>query len=96
MELTTLITGLILSLNLIQVQLDELKIKAKEEIKKEQRIEIQNAIMDCESKGNPNAVNWNDAKITGYPSKGLYQFQPKTFLNAGLKYKITSFKYLCA
>lgn len=31
------------------------------------------AIMTCESGGNPEAVNWGDAKITGMPSSGLFQ-----------------------
>lgn len=30
-------------------------------------------IMSCESGGNPQSVNWNDAKITGMPSNGLFQ-----------------------
>ena len=43
-------------------------------------------LIECESQGNPTAVNWEDAKITGYQSKGILQFQPKTFLNEGKKY----------
>jgi len=31
------------------------------------------AIAICESGLNPNAVNWNDAKITGMPSNGIFQ-----------------------
>lgn len=36
-------------------------------------------VMECESQGNANAVNYNDAKITGYPSYGIFQFQPNTY-----------------
>ena len=43
-------------------------------------------LIDCESQGNPKAVNWNDAKITGYPSRGILQFQEPTFLNEGKLY----------
>ena len=46
------------------------------------------AIMECESKGNPNAINRDDAKITGYPSIGLYQFQWKTWQVFAEKYKV--------
>lgn len=30
-------------------------------------------VMSCESGGNPESINWGDAKITGYPSAGLFQ-----------------------
>jgi hypothetical protein len=30
-------------------------------------------IAECESGFNPEATNWNDAKITGYPSLGVFQ-----------------------
>jgi len=30
-------------------------------------------VMDCESHGDPTNVNWEDAKITGMPSNGLFQ-----------------------
>jgi hypothetical protein len=36
-------------------------------------------VMNCESSGNPNAINHGDAEITGKPSYGLFQFQPGTF-----------------
>ena len=45
-------------------------------------------ILMCESGGNPRAVNYQDAKITGYASRGLFQFQPKTFLLAGIRFKV--------
>jgi len=38
-----------------------------------EQVENALAIMDCESGGNQGAVNYNDAKITGYPSYGLFQ-----------------------
>lgn len=38
-------------------------------------------LASCEGQLNPMARNDGDAKITGYPSLGLLQFQPKTFLN---------------
>ena len=83
MNLTTLFSELALLLSLLNGQLDILK-------DKEIKADVNNFIMECESgkKFNPFAINWDDAKITGYPSKGLYQFQPLTFLNAGLKYKV--------
>lgn len=81
MNFTTLFAELALLLSSLNFQLDIIK-------DKEQKIELQNSIMICESRGNPLAVNENDKKITGYASFGLYQFQPPTFLKAGLKYKI--------
>jgi hypothetical protein len=54
----------------------------------ELNIDLANKIMMCESRGNPLAVNYQDAKITGYASKGLFQFQPRTFLLAGIRFKI--------
>lgn len=47
---------------------------------------ISDFIMNCESGGNPKVENWNDAKITGYPSIGLYQFQWKTWASFAEKY----------
>jgi len=38
-----------------------------------EQVENAMAIMACESKGNPNAINNSDTKITGYPSCGLFQ-----------------------
>jgi len=38
-----------------------------------EQVENAMSIMSCESKGNPSAVNYNDAKITGHPSCGLFQ-----------------------
>ena len=43
-------------------------------------------IQQCESGGNPHAVNWHDSQITGHPSKGIFQFQPATFKQYALKY----------
>jgi hypothetical protein len=42
----------------------------------------------CESRGNRDAVNYDDAKITGYESRGAFQYQPQTFQQAVLKYNI--------
>mgnify|MGYP001590536967 CR=1 FL=1 len=81
MELQTIFLGLVFLLSSLQAQLSIMK-------NAEVKMEIKNAIMQCESKGNPNAINENDKKITGYSSYGLYQFQPPTFLKAGIKYKI--------
>lgn len=81
MTLTAIYSSLILLLSSLQGQLDIMK-------NAEAKTELRNNIMTCESKGNPNAVNYEDAKITGYPSYGLFQFQPLTFLKAGIKYKI--------
>lgn len=36
-------------------------------------------VMMCESGGKPEAMNYRDAKITGHPSHGLFQFQPATY-----------------
>ena len=36
-------------------------------------------IAKCESRLNPNAVNYRDAKITGNPSWGLFQLNRKQF-----------------
>ena len=38
-------------------------------------------LASCEGQLNPMARNDGDAKITGYPSLGILQFQPKTFLS---------------
>ena len=38
-----------------------------------EQVENAMAIMACESKGNPNAINNSDIKVTGYPSCGLFQ-----------------------
>ena len=42
----------------------------------------------AESRGNHNAVNYNDAKITGYASEGCMQFQPATFRSVFTNYNI--------
>ena len=54
----------------------------------EYKEQILAGIMMCESKGNPKAYNPNDAKITGYASYGLYQFQPYTWAKNAEKYKV--------
>lgn len=72
----TVIASLILVLSQLSIALEQPK------------PDIKTSIMQCESGGNPKAINYEDAKITGYPSKGLYQFQPKTFLKYGIKYKV--------
>src|SRR3990167_2897082 len=79
--------SLILILSSIQKEVDKLPVPPAV-VEENKNIEIQNAIMFCESRNNPKAINWDDAKITGYPSKGLYQFQIKTFLRAGIEYKV--------
>jgi hypothetical protein len=40
----------------------------------------------CESRFDPMAINYADADITGYPSYGLFQFQPGTFKGYLRKY----------
>ena len=57
--------------------------------------EILDALMKQESGGNPKAENWNDAKITGYPSLGCYQFQPPTWKKYTKLYGITGDIYDC-
>lgn len=47
---------------------------------------LQRYLAQCESGGKLTAINYKDAKITGYPSYGKYQYQPKTFLSAGKRY----------
>ena len=37
------------------------------------QVETAMRVMSCESGGNPAAINWDDAKITGMPSNGLFQ-----------------------
>src|SRR3990167_10490859 len=81
MEFQSIVIGLLLLISSLQVQLQ----KAEVEV-------IKDSIMQCESGGNPLAINTDDAKITGSPSFGLYQFQPLTFLKYGIKYKIFSEK----
>lgn len=39
----------------------------------ETEVDFALAIMDCESGGNLTKINWEDAKITGFPSCGLFQ-----------------------
>lgn len=43
-------------------------------------------LIQCESTGNPNAINPNDSD--GTPSYGLLQFKPSTFEMFSRKYKI--------
>jgi len=43
-----------------------------------EQVENALAIMACESGGNPKAINEDDAKITGYPSCGLFQINGPT------------------
>ena len=50
-------------------------------------IETALKIAKCESGYNPNAVNWNDAKITGMPSMGVFQ------LNRPYDLKYFDYKY---
>ena len=47
---------------------------------------IADFLQHCESGGNPHAVNWQDARITDHPSKGLFQFQRATFQHYARKY----------
>lgn len=51
-------------------------------------IEMANYIMQCESNNNPLAVNKKDALITGYVSRGLFQFQIRTFLAGAIRYGV--------
>lgn len=44
-------------------------------------------LASCESQFRPNVENHGDALITGYPSYGLLQFQPGTFLGGVKRYK---------
>ena len=49
---------------------------------------ISKSIEMCESGGNPNAVNWADAKINGSPSRGPFQFFIKTYIGFALQYGV--------
>ena len=51
-------------------------------------LDLAHDIMMCESSGDIYARNDADAKITGYSSFGIFQFQPKTFLLAGKRFKV--------
>lgn len=75
-------------LSSLQLQLNELEKSSKP--KEPVWLPVANYIMACESGGNPNAVNYKDAEITGYVSYGLYQFQFPTWWNAARKYKVIS------
>ena len=84
MELNVIIVQLLVLLSSLQAQIDELKLQQQTS----DTVEIQSFIMNCESGGNPKAINTQDAKITGHASKGLFQFQPNTFHKAVLRYKL--------
>jgi hypothetical protein len=45
-------------------------------------------LASCESQFNPMARNDEDALITGFPSYGLLQYQPSTFVNGIKQYKL--------
>ena len=75
-----------IALALAKVQEDLVVLKAQQV--QESKIDLINAIEECESQGDPTAVNWEDAEITGYPSRGVFQFQPFTFLEFAKKYKV--------
>lgn len=47
---------------------------------------FQEYLATCESGNDPSAIGRGDIKITGYASRGLYQYQPKTFLAKGKEY----------
>jgi len=70
-------------INGIQLQIQELKAKMYKEKKIEQDME---KLISCESGGNENAINHEDTKINGAPSKGILQFSPLTFLQKGKEY----------
>lgn len=52
-------------------------------------IELQE-LARCESGFDPMTINYADADITGYPSYGLFQFQPGTFTGYLRKYGLLS------
>lgn len=72
----------------LEEQLQVIKKKYIEEQKERHFQELAVFIMVCESNENHRAINYADALITGYPSKGLYQWQPLSFLKYGLRYGI--------
>ena len=76
--------GLYMLIQQAQKNLDELKLQEVQNA----TTELIQSIMQCESGGNPDSVNTNDKKITGYASYGLFQFQPYTFLSFAKKYKV--------
>mgnify|MGYP001614888219 CR=1 FL=1 len=67
-------------LNDLQEQLEIVKDNARKESKAESLL---NYLIRCESRGNPKAINHADTKINGFPSKGILQFSPVTFLKMG-------------
>ena len=75
------LTAIIIALNLVLSQLNIEEERLRVEI-------LQVEIMECESGGNKNAVNYQDARITGYVSRGLYQFQLPSWYAAAKRYKI--------
>ena len=67
-------------------QIDDIKQKLVELKKQAVKEEFLEKLIWCESQGNSQAINYNDIWINGYPSKGILQFSPRTFLKKGIEY----------
>lgn len=89
MELNAILFALSSLLSNLEKEIEKLPKKSAiiEETKNQT---LKNYIMACESGGNKDAINKEDAKITGWISFGLYQFQFPTWFKAAKQYKIIS------
>ncbi len=74
-----LLISLSLALSQLSIELEKRETNSIEE-------KYLDKLIQCESGGKVDAVNRADAKITGFNSYGILQFQPYTLLNAGKKY----------
>ena len=81
---------LMTSLLALTIQLSEIKNKVDILVQQQYKETIQdktlNALIQCESGGNEKAINYEDIKVNGAPSKGILQFSPYTFLKEGKRY----------
>ena len=83
MDLQTALWTLSIQLSQIKNQVD---ILTQQQIIETRQDRVLDALIQCESKGNEKAINHADTAINGYPSKGILQFSPLTFLREGKRY----------